>query len=60
VVGVVVDCSGEPTLRFLVNGAEVHQMGVGEEGHGQVLFPAFCIYTAEIDISPDPPLPAAV
>ena len=53
-LGVAVDCSGEPTVRFLVNGAEVYNMCVGEEGQGQVLFPAFSLFNAEIHINPYP------
>jgi len=45
VVGLMVDCTEVPRLLFFVNGVLVCSTVVGLAGHGQVLFPAFCIPT---------------
>ena len=57
VVGIMVDCTKVPTLRFFVNGIQVHQQEFTQEGHGQVLYPAFCLGNAQIFISSNPDLP---
>jgi len=60
VVGIMVDCSEAPTLRLFVNGAQVRQMVMTQQMHGKVIFPAFALGDAQIDISPNPDLPADV
>ena len=45
VVGMVVDCRKVPTLRFYVNGVQMLRLVIGQEGYGQVLFPAFSLAT---------------
>ena len=57
VVGILVDCTKEPTLRFFVNGMQVHQQEFTQEGHGQVFYPAICLGNAQIFISSNPDLP---
>jgi len=50
VVGVMVDCTGVPTLRLFLNGPEVYQVVVAGEVCGQVVFPAFYVNTAQLEI----------
>ena len=68
VVGLMVDCTEVPTLRFFKNGVEEHRMVVVREGYGQVLYPAFCpiassaiihpnLPACKIQIASNPPLP---
>jgi len=56
-MGMMVDCSSEPTLRFFVNGSQVHYLCVGEDGYQDRVFPAFHLHNAEIEIISNPELP---
>ena len=59
VIGLMLDCSGTPTLLFFVNGAQVQQIIMTTQVQGKMLFPAFALSGGgEIDISPNPDLPA--
>jgi len=59
VIGLMLDCSGTPTLLFFVNGAQVQQMVMTQQVQGKMLFPAFALSGGgKIDISPNPDLPA--
>ena len=55
VVGLMVDCTDVPTLRFFKNGVQVHSMVVVKEGYGQVLYPAFCPIASSAIIHPNLP-----
>ena len=66
VVGLMVDCTELPTLRFFVNGVQVYWVVVMQKGYGQYLYPAFCLeaYRAvpnpdhcEMQIASNPDLP---
>jgi len=56
-MGMMVDCSSEPTIRFFVNGFQVHYLCVGEQGYQTRVFPAFHLHNAEIEIISNPELP---
>jgi len=56
-MGMMVDCSSEPTIRFFVNGCQVHHLCVGEEGYQERVFPAFYLQNAEMEIISNPELP---
>jgi hypothetical protein len=60
VVGLMVDCTAEPTLRFFVNGVQVHRVVVAQEGYGLVLFPVFSFtkWTGQIHIASNPDFPS--
>ena len=59
VIGLMLDCSGAPTLLLFVNGAQVQQMVMTTQVQGKMLFPAFALGGGgKIDISPNPDLPA--
>jgi len=60
VVGLMVDCTAEPTLGFFVNGVQVHRVVVAQEGYGLVLFPAFSftMWTGQIHIASNPDFPS--
>jgi hypothetical protein len=60
VVGLMVDCTAEPTLRFFVNGVQVHRVVVAQESYGLVLFPAFSFtkWTGQIHIASNPDFPS--
>jgi len=60
VVGLMVDCTAEPTLRFFVNGVQVHRVVVAQEGYGLVLYPAFSftMWTGQIHIASNPDFPS--
>ena len=49
-LGIMVDCSSKPTIRFFVNGCQVHHFCVAEEGYSQIVFPAFHLQTADFKI----------
>ena len=55
VVGLMVDCTEVPTLRFFKNGVEEHRMVVVQEGYGRVLYPAFCPIASSAIIHPNTP-----
>ena len=56
-IGIMVDCSQEPTIRFFINGLQSHHLCVGEEGYYQRVFPAFHLINAQINIVSNPELP---
>ena len=56
-IGIMVDCSQEPTIRFFINGLQSHHLCVGEEGYFQLVFPAFYLLTPQINIVSNPELP---
>ena len=58
-IGLLVDCTAAPTLRFFKNGAQVDEVIFTAEIHGEIVYPAFGLYTAEIDIASNPALPSA-
>jgi len=59
VIGLMLDCSGAPTLLLFVNGAQVQQMVMTTQVQGKILFPAFALGGGgKIDIFPNPDLPA--
>ena len=56
-IGIMVDCSSEPTIRFFVNGCQVHHLCVAEDGYYQCVFPAFHLFYADMEIISNPELP---
>ena len=59
VVGIMVDCIEVPTLRFFLNGVQVHRVVVAQEGYGQVLFPVFSLWNSgQIHIASNPDFPS--
>ena len=56
-VGLMVDCTELPTLRFSLHGVQKHQLVVAQEEYGIVLFPAFNLGIAQIQIASNPDLP---
>ena len=55
VLGLMVDCTEVPTLRFFKNGVEEKRMVVVKEGYGLVLYPAFCLIASSAIIHPNFP-----
>ena len=59
VLGLLVDCSGPPTLVFFKNGTQVRAIVFGLEMFGKVFFPCFHLFLdSEIEICQRPDLPA--
>ena len=59
VVGIMVDCIEVPTLRYFLNGVQVHRVVVAQEGYGQVLFPALSLWNSgQIHIASNPYFPS--
>jgi len=57
-MGLMVDCSSDPTIRFFVNSCQVHHLCVGEEGYQDWVFPAFHLQNADgMEIISNPELP---
>lgn len=56
-VGLMVDCSAVPRLRFFVNDQQVFETDMATEVHGLMVFPAFAVSTGELHIVADPDLP---
>ena len=56
-IGIMVDCVETPTLRFFVNGIDVHHIVMSKEIWGKVVYPAFNLHNADFDISSNPALP---
>ena len=57
VVGMMVDCTQGSTLRYFVNGVQVRRVMLAQERWGCVVFPAFTLCKAQIQIASNPDLP---
>jgi len=56
-VGIMVDCREVPTVCLFMNGVQVCHVVVAQEGYGQVVYPAFCLHIAQIEIASNSDLP---
>ena len=52
VVGIMVDCTNVPTVRYFMNGKRVHQQEFTQEGHGQVFYPPSAWVTLRFSFLP--------